>query len=549
MDKFLNLLFIEKCGCKITNYCRFFHSKFCLFWYKIVSLRANQGIIHKYAISGGGLMSKYVILILSVALFFVHTVAFGFENRILGADALCAQDTTETLHTSTPPQDISVYYENNAAYPRWQYADDVEAYRAIAKTVKDLSKRQTSFTVIVEGAASPVGSEAYNFRLALQRANILRDIIYRMEGGDKLKICTISAGENWATFQSYVEMMYHEPNRERVLAILRTKISNDEKERRLQALDKGKTWRVLVDDYMGPARSATVVRIVENEPLTSYTRKPLALSGKVSLPELMLPLVVPFQKMGPTAVKPLEKAQPKAEATTAPIVATESAEKVATESAEKVATESVAKESVVKEKKEKPIKVKDSVVVVPRIPVVAFRSNLLVPALNAGIEVPIGKHWSVGADYYFPWIWPKKDNKNCFEFLGWGIEGRYWFGKNRTAFDRLKGHSVGLYGYVGYYDFERNFHGHQGEFVNVGVDYTYAMAVGKRKALHLEFSLGVGYIYSEARQYTVIEANGPLISDKVTKKVGYFGPTKANISLVVPIFQKVKPSNKAKGNE
>ena len=179
----------------------------------------------------------------------------------------------------------------------------------------------------------------------------------------------------------------------------------------------------------------------------------------------------------------------------------------------------------------------------------ALRSNLLVPALNLGIEVPIGKHWSLGADYYFPWIWPKKDNKNCFEFLGWGIEGRYWFGKNRTAFDRLKGHSVGLYGYVGYYDFERNFHGHQGEFVNVGVDYTYAMAVGKRKALHLEFSLGVGYIYSEARQYTVIEANGPLISDKVTKKVGYFGPTKANISLVVPIFQKVKPSNKAKGNE
>ena len=180
---------------------------------------------------------------------------------------------------------------------------------------------------------------------------------------------------------------------------------------------------------------------------------------------------------------------------------------------------------------------------------VAVRSNLLVPALNIGIEVPIGTHWSVGADYYFPWVWPKRDNKNCFELLAWGIEGRYWFGRNRTVFDRLQGHSVGVYGYMGYYDFERNYHGHQGEFMNVGVDYTYAMAVGKRKQIHFEFSLGVGYIYSQARKYTVIDAGGPLISDKITKEVGFFGPTKANVSLVVPIFQKVKPNDKRRSNE
>ena len=150
----------------------------------------------------------------------------------------------------------------------------------------------------------------------------------------------------------------------------------------------------------------------------------------------------------------------------------------------------------------------------------------------------------MGADYYFPWIWPKSDNKNCFELLAWGIEGRYWFGRNRTVFDRLQGHSIGLYGYVGYYDFERNYHGYQGEFANVGVDYTYAMAVGKRKAVHFEFSIGVGYIYSQARKYTVIEAGSPLISNKITKTVGFFGPTKANISLVVPIFKKVSPNDK-----
>ena len=184
-----------------------------------------------------------------------------------------------------------------------------------------------------------------------------------------------------------------------------------------------------------------------------------------------------------------------------------------------------------------------------RKPVVAIRSNLLVPALNIGVEVPIGTHWSVAADYYFPWVWPKKDNKDCFELLAWGIEGRYWFGRNRTVFDRLQGHSVGVYGYMGYYDFERNYHGHQGEFMNVGIDYTYAMAVGKKKSVHLEFSLGVGYIYSQARKYSVIPDHGVLISDKYTKHIRFFGPTKANVSLVVPIFKRVKPNDKTQHDD
>ena len=479
----------------------------------------------------------------------------------------------------------SIQYDHNQARPNWGREQNRIAYRTICKVVKELAaSSDVVHTIIIEGGASPVGSEQYNHELAYNRAKILRDWVAGMEGGDKLRIYAISAGEDWGAFAEQIHKKYNKANREQVLAILDSEISNDEKEERLFNLDNGKTWKVLVDGYMGPARNAAVVRIVENEPLSSYTRKPLAFSGKVSSPELALPLLVPFKKKESAVAEPTEQAQPKAEtkaeATAAPVVVekgatekattegtekattkgtekvttegtekatTEGTEKATTESAKKVAKESVVKESVVKEKKEKPIKVKEPIG--PRIPVVAFRSNLLVPALNAGIEVPIGKHWSVGADYYFPWIWPKKDNKNCFEFLGWGIEGRYWFGKNRTQFDRLQGHSVGLYGYVGYYDFERNFHGHQGEYVNVGVDYTYAMAVGKRKSLHLEFSLGLGYIHSQARKYTVIESQGPLISDKITKNIRFFGPTKANISLVVPIFQKVKPSNKANGDE
>ena len=373
-------------------------------------------------------------------------------------------------------QTISVLYEHDKAWPRWSYKNNIASYNKLVAMVKHIASKKTgSHTIIIEGSASPIGSDAYNHALALRRANVLRNIIAKMEGGDKLTIHTTSAGEGWESFESYIEASYQAENRKEVLAILRMNASNVQKEQYIYALDAGKTWRLLTAKFMGSARNATVVRVVENEALLADS-----VCWAVKPAELIPPFHIEY--------------------------------------------------------KAEPIEI--------RKPVVAIRSNLLVPALNIGVEVPIGTNWSVGADYYFPWVWPKRDNKNCFELLAWGIEGRYWFGKNRTVLDRLQGHSLGLYGYMGYYDFERNFHGHQGEFANVGLDYTYAMAVGKKKAVHFEFSLGLGFIYSQARKYTVIEANGPLISDKITKSVVFFGPTKANISLVVPIFQRVKPNDK-----
>lgn len=165
----------------------------------------------------------------------------------------------------------------------------------------------------------------------------------------------------------------------------------------------------------------------------------------------------------------------------------------------------------------------------------AIRTNLLVPALNVGAEVPLGNRWSLGADYYYPWLWPSKKNKDCFELLGLSVEGRYWFGKNRTDQNRLLGHSAALYAAAGYYDFERNFRGQQGDFISVGVDYTYAMAVGRRKRVNLEFTLALGYIHSWARNYNVPDDYGYLYPEFGTVMFDYVGPTKAAVSLVVPL--------------
>ena len=398
------------------------------------------------------------------------------------ASAQSISESASTENIAIQLRDVLIRYEHAKAWPRWDYANNRAAYKVLVQVVKQLAAEGDSKrTIIIEGAASPIGSESYNKSLALRRAVVLKGIISRLEGGDKLNIHTVSTGEDWRTFAEYVREEYHYANRRAVLAILDSSCSNNEKERKLWALDKGKSWRLLVTKFMAPARNSVLVHIVESEPLVDIAASPLLQNFRAAEP--ILPFDLP-RKSAEAEQTPLFK------------------------------------------------------------PVVAFRSNLLVPALNFGVEVPIGKHWSVAADYYYPWVWPKRDNKNCFELLSWGFEARYWFGRNRTVYNRLQGHSIGLYGYVGYYDFEYNFHGYQGEFANVGLDYTYAMAVGKKKRVNLEFSLGLGFIYSQARKYSVIEENAPLISDKITKTIGFFGPTKANISLVVPIFQRVKPNDK-----
>ena len=171
----------------------------------------------------------------------------------------------------------------------------------------------------------------------------------------------------------------------------------------------------------------------------------------------------------------------------------------------------------------------------------ALRTNLLLPALNIGIEVPLGDRWSVGADWYYPWLWRPKHAEGvdyrgwCAEALALNIEGRYWFGK-RSYERRLLGHSAGLFAMAGYYDFERNYKGLQGEFATVGVDYLFAMPIFKKR-MHLEFCLGIGYFYSQARQYEVYTPGGKGYKEKdMAKVIQYFGPVKATVSLVWPIY-------------
>lgn len=171
---------------------------------------------------------------------------------------------------------------------------------------------------------------------------------------------------------------------------------------------------------------------------------------------------------------------------------------------------------------------------------VSLRTNLLLPLLNVGAELPLGNRWSVGADWYYPWAFRSQSHKNCYQMDGLNIEGRYWLGsehgkgeENRAH--RLLGHAAGLFMMGGRYDLEQGYSGHQGEYVVGGVDYLYAKPIFHGR-MHLELSVGIGYFYSRATAYDVFQRGGKGYRDSNFRKVyQYFGPAKANVSVVVPL--------------
>ena len=166
----------------------------------------------------------------------------------------------------------------------------------------------------------------------------------------------------------------------------------------------------------------------------------------------------------------------------------------------------------------------------------ALKTNLLYDAvtwLNFSIEVPVYRdRFSLLYNHQFPW-WTlgQADNEYCNRFLSIGAEARWWFKPN----DILKGHFLGVYAESGKYDFEyQRSICYQGEFSSAGLTYGYSMSVAR--SLNLEFSVSVGYVSIAYRGYTPSEDYELLFRDR--SKVGrlhYLGPSKAQISLVIPI--------------
>jgi hypothetical protein len=146
---------------------------------------------------------------------------------------------------------------------------------------------------------------------------------------------------------------------------------------------------------------------------------------------------------------------------------------------------------------------------------------------NIGVEFYLGKNWSIDANWHYAW-WKSDARYHYWRTYGGDIALRRWFGK-KAAQKPLTGHHAGVYGQLLTYDFELGGRGYLADRWSyaAGIEYGYSLPIARR--LNLDFNLGLGYHWGEYKEYLPIDGHYVW---QATKNRKYFGPTKAEISLI-----------------
>lgn len=154
---------------------------------------------------------------------------------------------------------------------------------------------------------------------------------------------------------------------------------------------------------------------------------------------------------------------------------------------------------------------------------------------NIGAEFYVGKNFSVLADWMYGW-WSSDPRHRYWRIYGGELGARWWFGSKAEA-KPLTGHHVGIYAGVLTFDFEWGGTGYMGGkpggtlwdrcLVNTGIEYGYSLPISRR--LNMDFAIGLGYLGGNYIKYFPFDNE---YYRQKEYKLRYFGPTKAEISLV-----------------
>lgn len=158
------------------------------------------------------------------------------------------------------------------------------------------------------------------------------------------------------------------------------------------------------------------------------------------------------------------------------------------------------------------------------------KTNMLYDALlvpNGGLEIYLGKNWSIDAYWMYAW-WKSDRVHNYWRTYGGDVELRKWLGSAARR-KPLTGHHIGAYAQIVTYDFELGGRGYLADRWSyaAGMSYGYSLPVAKR--LNIDFSIGLGYMGGEYKEY--LPQDGHYVWQS-TKRRHWIGPTKAEISLV-----------------
>lgn len=167
-----------------------------------------------------------------------------------------------------------------------------------------------------------------------------------------------------------------------------------------------------------------------------------------------------------------------------------------------------------------------------------IRTNMLYDVVaipNIGVDFYLGKNYTIGANWMYGW-WKDDHRHRYWRIYGGDINARYFFG-SKAAEKPLTGHHIGIYAGALTFDFEWGGKGYMGGrhhgtlwdrcMIYGGVEYGYSLPVSRH--LNIDFTLGIGYMGGLIEKYTPISGYYYWES---TDRLRWFGPTKAEISLV-----------------
>jgi hypothetical protein len=334
-------------------------------------------------------------------------------------------------------------------------------------------------SIAIYAYSSPEGSPKWNNWLAVKRAEAAKAFILSNLSNDSIlqpeNIILHPMGENWEGLYEELYANYHLLNRDAVLRIMKAKVGTETKKWRLQNLDGGYTYTWIIRNHMPRLRVATWICVYVQKPdfVAPVIQDYKPDLGTIRIDTLPLPELLPL----PVAEK-------------------------------------------------------------RKSTMFALKTNLLydaVTALNAEVEVPIGKRFSVMVEDVFPW-WKAgpNGNKYCLQMWTMSVEPRWWFYRKGMS-DRLQGHFIAPYVMSGKYDLQWNTSiCYRGYGWSAGLTYGYSMPLCKW--LNMEFSMSIGYLNASYQHYQPSADYEQLFKDPANAgRLTYIGPTKLKVSLVVPI--------------
>lgn len=384
---------------------------------------------------------------------------------------------------------VKVYFRQGQATLDSMFRDNGSRLDSFARLLASFREDTASCirSVRVVSGASPEGSSKINKSLSERRAAAIRSYLEKRVSAGSYTFDVKSPGVDWEGLARLVEAS-DMPYREEVLNILYTtpewifkggKIV-DGRQRQLGMLRGGIPWRYMEKHFFPELRFSGVLVVLETEQV------------EIPTPEVVAP-----------------------------------------------------HDTVIVEHRDTVEVVRHDTVVVPG-PVVpsckpfymALKTNLLYDVAlvpNIGAEFYLGRGWSVGGNWMYAW-WKSDRRHNYWRLYGGELDIRKYFGR-RAAGKPLTGHHLGLYGQLFTYDFETGGTGYMGgkpggtlwEKMNyaVGLEYGYSLPVARR--LNLDFVIEVGYWGGEYHKYDPVDGHYVW---KETRQRHWFGPTKAEISLV-----------------